>query len=120
MLHGGREAELTPELRHEVVVHPLPDSHGAIALHVGMPAHRARSGALPADMSAEQQKIHHLLNGGDRVLVLGQPHRPATDNAFALHRDLGRGPNLLARQTAAAKDHVPGRGANVFEKRFAV
>jgi hypothetical protein len=48
-------------------------------------------------VTAEQEKIHHLLDGGDRIPVLGQAHGPATDDAFAFHRDLRRGPDLVAR-----------------------
>ena len=72
----------------------------------------------PTDVAAEQQKIHHFLNGGDRVLVLRQPHRPATDDALALHRDLGGLADLFARQATAAKDLVPRRRAKMLEERF--
>src|SRR5688572_32273411 len=83
-----------------------------------MTAHRARSRSRPSDMSAEQKKIHDLLNGGDGVLVLRQSHRPAGNDAFASHRDAGRVADLLARQSAAFSDLLPCRVAQMPDERF--
>ena len=44
------------------------------------PAHRAHPGARAADVAAEQQEVDDLADGGHRVAVLGQPHRPAHDD----------------------------------------
>ena len=67
--------------------------------------HSAR--ARPADVAAQQQEVHDLLNVGDAVLVLRQPHGPAADHALALDRDLGRLADLLARQPALRRRSRP-------------
>jgi hypothetical protein len=59
-------------------------------------------------VTAQQQKIHHLLNGSDCVFVLGQSHRPTADDAFAAHRDLSGLSDLITAQSTALKDVVPG------------
>ena len=48
-------------------------------------------------MSAKEVEVYYLLNGSDRVLVLGQSHRPARDDGSGIHRDVRRMANLLAR-----------------------
>ena len=78
-----------------------------------MSAHGARPGAGSADVSAEEEEVDNFLDGGDRVFVLGEPHRPATNDALRLHRDFSRGADLLARKSAAHEDVVPPRGAQV-------
>ena len=40
------------------------------------------TGAGAADIAAEEQEIHDFLNGGDSVLVLGETHGPAADDAL--------------------------------------
>src|ERR1044072_5998180 len=92
----------------ERIAHPLPNPHRPIPLHVGMATYRTRPRSRPADMTTEQEKIHHFLNGSDRIFVLGQSHRPATDDAFASHRDPSALPNLIAIQATAVDDVVPG------------
>ena len=42
----------------------FPDAHGAIALHIAVPAHRTRASARPANVAAHQQQVDHHLNGG--------------------------------------------------------
>ena len=117
MLSGRSELKFLAELLHESVAHAFPDSHGAIALHVGMAADRTGSRAGPADVAAEQHKIHDLLDSGDGILVLGQPHRPAANDAFAPHRDPRGLLNLRARQSAGGEDVFPGRGPEMLHKR---
>src|SRR5436190_9474049 len=86
------------------IIHPLPDPHRPIPLHIGMAAYRTWPRSRPADVTAKQEKIHHFLNGSDCVFVLGQSHRPATDDAFASPRDLSGLPNLIAAQSTALDD----------------
>ena len=84
----------------------LPDAHGPVALHIGVPAHRADARAGLADHAAQQQHVGHLGDGRHRVGVLGDAHRPAHDRALrrgdhvghpAQLRllDAGRGQHLL-------------------------
>ena len=44
----------------------LGDADGALALHVGMAAHRADAGARLADIAAQQQQIRQHLHGAQR------------------------------------------------------
>ena len=83
-----------------------------------MAAHRARSRAGPADVAAEQEEVHHLLDRGDRVLVLREPHRPARDDSLATHGDLRGLADLLPRQSATREDVVPTRRAQVLDERL--
>ena len=49
-LSWWHEAKFVAEFLHELIIHPLPHAHGAIALHIGMPAHRTRARAGPANI----------------------------------------------------------------------
>ena len=100
------EAELVAEPVEEARRAPSPDAHGAVALHVGVAAHRAQPGAGLADVAAQQQQVDDLLDRRDRVLVLGQAHRPADDDAVGLAVALRQ----RARSPAAVE---PGRGEHV-------
>ena len=57
----------------------FPNAHGAIALYVGMAAHRAESCASTTDMSVHEQQVHDFLNDSNTVPVLRQPHGPTSD-----------------------------------------
>ncbi len=57
----------------------LPDAHGAVALHVAVPADRTHPCSRLADVAGEQQRVHHLANGRHRVAVLGESHGPTHD-----------------------------------------
>ena len=118
VLARGNELKLTPKFLPEGFVHALPDAHRPVALHVGMSAHRARSRSRPSDVSTEQEEIHHLLDSRDRILVLGQSHRPARDDAFASHCDLGCFADLGTGQGAPGEDIVPGSLAQMPDERF--
>ena len=76
------EAELVAQRVEEGGLRPLPDAHRAVALHVAVPAHRAGTRARPADVAAQQQEVDDLADRGHRVVVLGEPHRPADDDAL--------------------------------------
>ena len=62
----------------------LVDAHCPVALHVAMAAHRARAGARAADVAAQEQQVDDHLDGRHRVLVLRDPHAPASDHAAGL------------------------------------
>ena len=53
------------------------DAAGAVALHVAVPADRARPRALTADVAAQQQQVDDLAHRVDAVLVLGDAEAPA-------------------------------------------
>src|SRR5438046_8946351 len=118
MFFGRSEIKLAAQLFHERVAHVLANAHGAIPLHIRMPAHRTRTRAGAANVTTEQEKIHHLLNGRDGILVLGQTHRPAADDPFTAHRNLRPCANLITTQAAASEDVFPIGRAKMLDKRF--
>ena len=115
---GRTELELASESIKKRVAHPFPNAHRPIALNVGMTAHRTRPGSRFSNVAAEQQKIHHLLNRRDGVLVLGQSHRPATNDPLRAHRNFRRGANLFAREATRFENLFPRRRAHVRGKIF--
>src|SRR5437764_15240054 len=58
------------------------------------------------------------MNCSYRIYVLGQSHRPATDDAFASQRDSSGFLNLIAAQSTAFDDVVPGSCAQMLDERF--
>src|SRR5439155_12274852 len=110
------EIEFISEFFHERLVHPLADSHRAIALDVRMPAYRTRSGSRPADIPAEQEEIHDLLDCRDCISMLGQSHGPATNDAFRTDRDLGRDPDLFPRYADTDENFIPDRRIQILDK----
>ena len=104
-----REGKLLAEPGQERLAHPFTNSHGAVALHIGVTAHRTGARSGTPDVAAEQEKIHHLLDGGHGILMLGQSHGPATDDPLAAHGQIGCLSDLLAGQAAASQNIVPGR-----------
>ena len=83
VLARAGDAEPAVQCGQERLGHLLPDAHGAVALDVGVPAHRAHAGAGLADHAAHQQQVGDLADRRHRVPVLGQPHRPAEHRALA-------------------------------------
>ncbi len=57
VLARADDAEPGVERGQEVLGHLLPDAHRAVALDVGMAAHRAQPGARLADHAAHQQQV---------------------------------------------------------------
>ena len=76
------EAELLLQGVEEGGRGAFEDAHGAVALHVGVAAHRAHAGAGAADVAAQQKEVDDLADGRHGVLVLGEAHRPAHDGAL--------------------------------------
>src|SRR5438270_12198846 len=48
----------------------LPNSHGAIALHVAVAAHRTKTRPRFAQLSAQHHQVHDLLDVRHRIFVL--------------------------------------------------
>src|SRR5690606_25274589 len=68
------EPELALDGIEEMLRHSFPDTHRAIALHIGMSTHRHHTGASLSDVSLRQRKIDDLLDGCHSVAVLCQSH----------------------------------------------
>ena len=107
------DPELLLQRVEEVVGHPLPDAHRAVTLDVGVAADRAQPGAGLADVALEEREVGDLLDGGDRVPVLGDAHRPAEDRRGGAAQHLGRLPDLLAVEAGGPVDGVPVEVADV-------
>jgi hypothetical protein len=71
------ETELATEIVQKRLSHSLAYSHGAIALDIAMPSHRTSPAAGTADVSLEEEEIHHLFDRGDGISMLRESHRPA-------------------------------------------
>src|SRR6185312_10471165 len=112
------EMELARQAGQILGAHLLPDTHGAIALHVAVTANWSNTGASPADVAAQQREVHDRLHVGDAVLVLGDAHRPGTDHTLRRNRDVGRLTDHLARDTALLNDPIPRLAANVGRERL--
>lgn len=105
---GGRsEAELPLQGVQEILRHALPDAHGAVALYVAVAAHRAHARSRLPDVPAQHQEVDDLADGGHAVLVLGQAHRPADDDAPAPQHPLVHLLDLFAGQPRGLADVVP-------------
>ena len=104
---GRVEAELVAQRVEEVVGHPLPDPHRAVALHVGVAADRAQPGARLADVALGQRDVGDLLDRRDRVAVLGDAHRPADDGRRGVAEHLRRLPDQVAVEPGRAAYGVP-------------
>ena len=72
-------------------------AHVAAALDVVLPAQRVQAGAVAADVAGQQREVDQREDVVDRVVVLGDPERPAQDRAV--------GARVRERQLA---DHVGG------------
>ena len=72
----------------------LPNSHGAITLHIAVATHRTRARARLSKMSAQQKKIDNFLNVANGVAMLRKTHGPATNQGLAVGDDLRHFANL--------------------------
>ena len=104
VLARHREAELGLERGEEALGHPLPDAHGAVALHVAVPADGRGARARLADVAAEQQEVDDLLDRRDGLPLLGQAHRPGDDHAVG-GEVLGGEVVDLVRRRAGGGEH---------------
>ena len=107
------EAELRLQPVEELSRRPLPDPHRPVTLHVGVAAHRQQPGTRFADVALGQRQIGEFLDGRHRVVMLGQPHRPAEHRTARLPEQLGALGDLLATQAGHPADEVPVELAQV-------
>src|SRR5690606_19544349 len=111
-VEAGRAGRLEPEYLAQSVEEgrrrPLPDHHRAVTLHVAVPAHRAQPGPGPPDVAAQQHEVGDHVDGGDRVLVLGDAHAPAGDDAIRVQVDLAGLAQPGFVQTRLGDDRAPG------------
>ena len=78
-----------------------------------MTTDRTRTSSAFSNVAAEQKKIHDFLDRRDRVLMLRQPHRPATNDPLATHRNFSGFTDLFATQSTRFDDLFPRRRPNV-------
>ncbi len=84
------------------------DAHGAVALHIAMSAYRTGACALPADVSAQQQKVDDLLHVGHGIFMLRHAHGPGADDALGVDHEVHGFVNVFSWDAAAFYDVVPG------------
>ena len=99
------ERELPSERVEERLGHALRDAHRAIALHVGVPADRRGAGSGLADVAAQQQQVHDLLDRVDGLALLGESHRPRDDHAVGGHVAGGQIVEVVDRE-AGGREHL--------------
>ena len=87
----------------------LVDADGAIALHVGVAAHRANAGARPAEIAAQEQEIRDLADRRHRMPMLRDAHRPGADRSLGIEIDLRGLLDLRASQAGLIFDLLPAR-----------
>jgi hypothetical protein len=73
-------------------------------------AHGADARARPSDLAAKQQQIDYLLNVGDGVPVLREPHSPADNRSIGAYENFGRSLHLVARDAALLDKLIPTHG----------
>src|SRR6478736_6821153 len=101
ILHGRIKTIPPPQPLEKQWSRSFPDAHGSVPLDIAMAAHRTNASSWSADVAPQQEEVHHFTNGRDRILVLRQAHRPATDDASGVQHDFGRFANLVPREPAA-------------------
>ena len=87
----------------------LDDAHRAVALHVGVPAHRAQPGAGPADHAAQQRTLTISRMVGDRVACWVSPIAQQTIVAGDVGEELRRGLDLGPGQPGRRARPAPSR-----------
>ena len=111
------EAEHLLDLIQQCRLWLFVDAHRAVALHVGMAAHRADPRSGLAEIAAQQQQIHDLLHVCSAEPVLGDPHAVDDDNGACSHVDSRHAFQLVARQAAGAQYVFPFRLAEIVGER---
>ena len=107
---GGSKPYSSVELveRHELRL--FGDADRALALHVGVAAHRADAGAGLADIAAQQQQIASICTFCDALAMLGQAHAVDADHgASRARRRRAAASRCGARRGPTALDLVPVR-----------
>src|ERR1019366_8297697 len=101
---GRFESELVTQPIEELVGHSFPHAHGAITLHVAVSTYGRGSRSRSTNVAAQEQKVHYLADGGDRVSMLGDPHGPTDDDALGRHHLRREVLYLRARKAALEFD----------------
>ena len=91
----------------------LGDADGALALHVGMAAHRQDVSAGPADVAAKEEQVRDHLDILRALKLLGDAHAVDAKAGFALGVSAGRLLDFLAAEPGALFDGFPARVAAV-------
>ncbi|OMP12944.1 hypothetical protein COLO4_02540, partial [Corchorus olitorius] len=91
----------------------LVNAHRAVALHVAVAAHRARTGARAPDVAAQEQQVDDHLDRRDRMLVLRDAHAPAGDDAAGLDVRVAGLADFVFRQARFGFDRCPRFGTHV-------
>jgi hypothetical protein len=103
--HVHVEEHLQFVLRH--LIRFLGDADRALALHVGVTAHRANAGAGAADIAAQEGEIAHRLHGLHALLMLRQAHAVDEDDGLRVRVDHGGRFQRAARQAGPPLDVLP-------------
>ena len=107
------EDELLLDRVEELLRRALPDPHRPVALHFGVPAHWEQARTGPADVALQQGDVGDLLDGRDRVAVLGDAHRPAKDGGRGVAEHAGGFLDLGTAQVGGPLDGGPVQVAQV-------
>ena len=89
----------------------LGDADRALALHVGVAAHRTRPRARPPDVAAQHQEVADHVHVLDAEMVLGEAHAVDGDHRLGLRVGLGGALQVGAREARLALDVAPVGGA---------
>jgi hypothetical protein len=74
-----------------------------------MATYRAWASAGSANVTAQEQKVDHLLDGGHRVSVLGQSHGPTADDGASIQGNFCCCADLVPAQATACENVFPTR-----------
>ena len=120
MSMGARRLKAEPpfELIEELWGRLFGDPHGAIALDVGVAAHRTQAGAGPADVAAQQREVGDLLDSLAAAPMLGYAHAVDQNDAVCLHVDVGCRTKVPAAQARLTLNAFPRRRAYICGEVF--
>ncbi len=85
----------------------LPDTHRPVALDVRVAANRAETRTRTTDHAPQEHEVDQFADGGHRLAVLGQAHRPARDGPARGRQELGDAFDLLAGKSGGGEDGRP-------------
>ena len=83
------------------------DTHGSVALNVGVTADWTGAGTRLGEVAADEQQVGDLLDGSDRILMLGDTHGPADNHALGVRHRLSEFPDLCFRNAGLCDDVIP-------------
>ena len=115
-LVGGVKLEFLLQRIHKRLRHALPDAHRAVALHVGVAAHRAGARAGLADGPLHEVQVHDFLNRLHALALLRDAHGPAGNNFLLVGNEVGRFQQLGAADAADFLNFFPAGAADILLK----